>query len=335
MDNYSKTVLLDDHISSNIRNKCTNSIEQCAYYASKGMCETSTIFMMNNCPLACMMCESLEEFHALVGKLHPFENPIFVKDEIFDYIDHPEEINAFSLGSFFNFTRKNHKDNIQVISQPTFQQQEPPDTDSDDPLIVIVNDFLSESECDRLVQLGHDIGWKNSSSVSKLDHFNGLHSFQIPLRSSQSLICDNNNNSSLCATTFQSLIEKLSQFLHIPQDYFEVPQMDRYPTGGYYSLHHDYRIPDTFRPAGPRILSVYLVLSEATSGGLIGFPDLDFLLVRPKRGSIMLLSNIQGGDLSLNSRSRKEIMPVREGDLYLVHTHVHLFSTRNNQFHAY
>lgn len=303
------------------------------------MCETSTIFMMNNCPLACMMCESLEEFHASVGKLHPFENPIFVKDEIFDYIDHPEEINVFSLGSFFNFTRENYKDNIQVISQPTFQQQEPPGADSDDPLIVIVNNFLSESECDRLVRLGHGIGWKNSSSVSKLDHFNGLHSFQIPLRSSESLICDddddNNNNTSLCATTFQSLMEKLSQVLHIPQDYFELPQMDRYPTGGYYSLHHDYRIPDTFRPAGPRILSVYLVLSEATSGGLIGFPDLDFLLVRPKRGSIMLISNIQGGDLSLNSRSRKEIMPVREGDLYLVHTHVHLYSTSNNQVHAY
>mmetsp|Transcript_11687 Transcript_11687/g.21855 ORF Transcript_11687/g.21855 Transcript_11687/m.21855 type:complete len:170 (+) Transcript_11687:1-510(+) len=135
---------------------------------------------------------------------------------------------------------------------------------------------------------------------------------------------DDDDNNYSCTTSFNSLLTKLSQALHIPENYFEFPQMDRYPPGGYYSLHHDYRISDTFKPHGPRILSIYLFLSEATSGGMMGFPDLDFLLIRPKRGSILLVSNVQGKDLSFQRCSRKEIMPVRNGELYLVHTHVNL-----------
>ena len=75
MDEYSKSRISDPMTHSKTRSLCTNNLSYCAYYASKGMCYSHNIFMTNNCPLACMVCETLEEFLNVTGKGHPSKDP--------------------------------------------------------------------------------------------------------------------------------------------------------------------------------------------------------------------------------------------------------------------
>lgn len=317
MEKYAKTTMTDPSISSEARSICKNPIQECAYYASKGLCDTDLVFMMNTCPLACMMCENIKAFHQCVGKRHPFENPFLVKEEYIDHIDRPEEIGVSSLRFFFDLLKQKEDKTIHVITEPAKDKDL---VEANDPYIFQIDEILTPEECDELIEMGNTVGWTNST-VNKFDNFNGKHGYQMPQRKSETAKCD---ASGACAEKFDSIILKLSALLEVPSSHFEIPQIDLYSPGGYYTAHHDFRKHDEYKPAGPRVLSIYLILSEASSGGSIGFPDMDFLLIKPKRGSLLIWPNVDGA-LHFDEALKKEIMPVREGNLHLLHTHVHLY----------
>ena len=305
---------------------CKNSLKECAYYASKGLCyaDHAFIFMMNNCPLACMMCEYIETFHQCVGKRHPFETPFLVEEHYHNHIARRSEENALrSLSSFFEILRLEEKKRVHVLSEPAKDRNlvraDRNLVRVNYPYIFQIDDILTPKECDEFIEMGNAVGWIKST-VDKVDNFNGKHDYQMPQRNSETAKCD---TSEACIDKFNGIIQKLA-LLEAPANHFEIPQIDRYPPRGYYTTHHDFRRHDDYKPAGPRVLSIYLVLSEATSGGSIGFPDMDFLLVKPKRGSLLIWPNVDG-NLNHDEMTKKEIMPVHEGDLYLLHTHIHLF----------
>jgi hypothetical protein len=318
MEKYAKMTMTEPSTSNEIRSICKNSLQECAYYASKGLCYADLTFMMNNCPLACMMCEHIETFHQCVGKRHPSKTPFLVKEEDDTHIDLAEERGSISLSSFFEHLRLEENHTVHVITEPAKERNL---IEANDPYIFQIDDILTPEECDEFIEMGNTVGWKNST-VDKYDNFNGKHDYQIPQRNSETAQCD---TSEACIEKFNSIIQKFVSLLEVPAAHFEIPQVDRYPPGGYYTAHHDFRKHDEYKPAGPRVLSIYLVLSEATSGGSIGFPNMEFMLVKPRRGSLLILPNV-GGKLHHDKLLEKEIMPVREGDLYMLHTHVHLFA---------
>ena len=322
MDKYTKSTMTDPSIAPEARSLCSNNMGECAYYASNGMCFSDIIFMMNNCPMACMMCEASEEFNRCIGKRHPFNNPIFVKNENFEYI---EQAQAEDLGfKIVNFLFEILKLDERATVIPS---KDTKSIEVSDPYIIQIDDFLSPEECDELIALATKDGWKNSA-VNKLDHFDGTHEFQLPLRSSESVAC--NKSDMECFNASSSVIQKLSALARIPSRHFEPVDMIHYPPGGYYTAHHDYRRSDAYKPAGPRVLTMYIALSEASSGGSVGFPDLDWLLVKPKRGSILMWPNVEDA-LDFDATLKNEIMPVQEGDLFLLQTHVHLYDYADAQ----
>ena len=58
-----------------------------------------------------------------------------------------------------------------------------------------------------------------------------------------------------------------------------------------------------WKPAGPRVLSLSIFLSNVSSdisgvrGGGIGFPDLDWLHIRPQKGSAVMWPNVKSDNL--------------------------------------
>jgi prolyl 4-hydroxylase len=68
----------------------------------------------------------------------------------------------------------------------------------------------------------------------------------------------------------------------------------KYEVGQRYKEHHDFISRDLRLPAGPRILTFYLYLSDVEEGGETSFPSLG-IDVKPKKGKAVLWPN------SLNS----------------------------------
>jgi len=340
MDAYSKTTLVDPDsrtVTTETRKNCVNGLDECAYYASKGMCFTKSTFMMNNCPLACMMCEAFEQFNKCVGKRHPFSIPMVIDHDYLDYIEDMEGMELNSIVSLFEKLKRGGAaekitKKVKVVTQPPPQE----DKDEDgikreasqkivDPYIVQIEDFLSPEECDELISLAKEDGF-TGSKVNLLDHFDGTHKFQMPLRNSESVKCSTEtegDEAMKCSDATTSIMEKIASFMGTSTNYFEPAELIHYPPGGYYTLHNDYVANDEWKPAGPRILSMYITLDEAVTGGSIGFPELDWLIVKPRKGSLLLWTNVQNG-LSYDRSVKNEILPVEEGSLYMMQTHVHL-----------
>ena len=107
MDHYARYTMTDPSIAAKARERCRNEFRMCAEWASRGMClypgqphnvndddntfnragHDDILFMMNNCPLACRMCEELESFHKCAGRRHPWAQPSFQSGELHSFLE--------------------------------------------------------------------------------------------------------------------------------------------------------------------------------------------------------------------------------------------------------
>ncbi len=195
--------------------------------------------------------------------------------------------------------------------------------------------FLTSEGCDEILNQSkcqsQEDNWA-ASSIHKIDHFDGKHSSELPMRSSQTFSCGG-SDSAFCTNISTILIEKLSSLTNTNlEDHLEATEYVHYAPGGYYTLHNEFKFHDEWRIGGPRVISIFVVLSEAeggqVSGGSFGFPSLDWLLVKPKKGLLLMWSNLNDEDLSPHTKVKHELMPVKEGDLYMFSTHIHQYAIR-------
>lgn len=227
--------------------------------------------------------------------------------------DDEEEYREFSLDTYFeNLQEKDLK--LQILTE----------ANDEEPYIVQVDDVFTEEEIDEMLNLVKNTEMKNSE-VPAMDNFHGSHEYVSPHRISQTAVCANSTEAG-CSDIIMEISSMISKVLDLPFANMEFPQIDRYLKGGYYTSHHDYRIHDEYKPAGPRVLSIYLVISEAEEGGMFGFPALDFMMIKPKKGSILIFQNIDESFEQSDDRMMKEILTVKEGTLTLMHTHLHLYN---------
>jgi len=70
----------------------------------------------------------------------------------------------------------------------------------------------------------------------------------------------------------------------------------KYEVDQRYVEHHDYIENDRKLPAGPRILTFFLYLSDVEEGGETSFPALG-LHITPKRGKAILWQNVMSDNL--------------------------------------
>ena len=81
--------------------------------------------------------------------------------------------------------------------------------------------------------------------------------------------------------------------------------------------------------AGPTVMSLYIPLTSVTKGGYLGFPALDWLMVPPQAGQMIVWPNVLSKDPEMIDVSMgKEILPVQKGDLYVLHMRAHLHSVK-------
>lgn len=87
---------------------------------------------------------------------------------------------------------------------------------------------------------------------------------------------------------------------------------------------HDFTVPQINRPCGPRILTVFLYLSDVEEGGSTEFPLIG-LTVNPKKGRMLIWPNVMNSNLNESDDNTKhQALPVEKGIKYGANGWLHL-----------
>jgi prolyl 4-hydroxylase len=154
---------------------------------------------------------------------------------------------------------------------------------------LVLEDFLSIKEIERVIQAGADVCCARSTDVGKLDKDGTFEDRLSDRRTSTNAWC----NVELCegdpvVKTVFSRIETLTQ---IPFNISESLQLLRYEEGQYYKIHNDYIAYEKDRNEGVRVLTFFLYFSDVEEGGGTNFPELN-LTVQPKRGRAVIWPSV-------------------------------------------
>jgi prolyl 4-hydroxylase len=153
------------------------------------------------------------------------------------------------------------------------------------------------------------------------------------------------------------ILVRIEEMTGVPDSNHEWLQLLRYEPGQYYNEHHDfndlegnlYRLKNLVvrnlylnmlclilthhlsycsfsvdRPQGPRILTVFLYLSDVEKGGGTQFGKLD-LRVMPKKGRVLIWPSVLDEDfMEMDERTHHEALPVEEGLKFAANSWLHL-----------
>jgi prolyl 4-hydroxylase len=110
---------------------------------------------------------------------------------------------------------------------------------SSPPWVITFDNFLTDDECQSLIDLGHEFEYKRSEDVGAA-RFDGSHEgVQSERRTSENAWCSEHAGCRQRDVP-KRIHERISQVLDIPAINSEDFQMLRYEKGQFYRTHHDY-----------------------------------------------------------------------------------------------
>jgi len=178
------------------------------------------------------------------------------------------------------------------------------------PDVVLLENFMSEDECDALCELS-----KGSLTKSEVvDDATGK-GVEHQDRTSQGTYFTLGEN-----PLVQKIEKRISEITAIPVENGEGIQILNYIDGGEYKPHYDY-FPDNeggranMSEAGQRIITIVMYLNDVAAGGATIFPEIN-MNIYPKKGSALYFSYFNGAGqpdpLTLHGGS-----PVIEGEKWI------------------
>ena len=168
---------------------------------------------------------------------------------------------------------------------------------SSDPFICVIDDFLTENECDELVAMAQKKGM-SPSIVGEAKEI------KPETRSSKTTFFN------VAENDIVNQIEKKVKILtQIPIDHGEKLQVSHYPTGGFFNQHYDFPKallhPQNLYPfKQERIITVLIYLNTVEEGGETVFPKLKFAVI-PQKGRALLWYNCK--KMGLPSSDQKDL----------------------------
>ena len=294
-----------------VKLQCKNRDPNCVFWASVGECENNPTYMLLKCAPSCFSCEQLD-FNHRCGNTNQMD----------------ESTNVWQAGDLHKMFQRITTDRYYVDKyHPTIlcQPGDPNPTTGDSPWIVLLEDFVSDEECDALIQLGYQQGYERSEDVgdSKFDGTYG--SVRSEGRTSENAWCTGN---CLQHPLAQQVIDKIENLTAIPSVNSEHLQLLKYEQGQHYNEHHDYIPHHVGRAQGPRILTVFLYLNTVERGGGTHFTNLN-ITVLPKKGrAVIWPSVLDKNPTMMDHRTHHEAMPVEEGIKYGANAWVRMIRVR-------
>lgn len=173
-------------------------------------------------------------------------------------------------------------------------------------MIKIIDNILTQTECDELIQIGIKNGLVKANTLGK-----NIESYRT---ADNTWIWESNE----LTTKIQNIIEKESGF---PIENQEKIHIVKYNIGGEYKPHHDFFHPNTdyyestMNVGGQRIFSFLFYLNDNFVGGETNFPNKK-IQITPKLGRLLIWRNLNE-DGSLDYDSYHAGLPVESGEKYI------------------
>jgi len=188
--------------------------------------------------------------------------------------------------------------------EPTLRQDVPGN-------VLIVDDYLTEAECRRLVEIGQAqpaeearIRLLDDGADTRILHSN--HRITTTINTLEV----GGDVVPLVGHAFQSWVQDA---YGREIEWFEWPDILKYGQGGRYDLHADSEVQDRdtgqWRRVQERDFSLLIYLNDAFTGGAIEFPDIG-LTVQPRTGMLVAFPS--------DHRYRHAALPVASGTRYVI-----------------
>ena len=312
-----------DKYPENIANNCRNQEEFCAEWAATGECEKNPAYMKINCAPVCHTCEELDY------------NVRCPRD--------PNATNALQPGDLNRMFERIVQDksfNVTIHSRPYIEGHEGiygrplAEGQIDGPWVVTFDNFLSEEEANRMIELGFEEGYERSADVGGYKFDGTIEPLVNEGRTSTNAWCGDKCKDDSVA---KLISERIEQVTGIPEKNSEHFQILRYETGQFYNVHHDFIDNDVDRTTGARILTFFLYLSDVEEGGGTQFPrlgDSPGLTVMPRTGKALLWPSVMDDNpLVWDPRTHHAALPVDKGIKYACNAWIHMrdFKTQHEK----
>lgn len=232
-----ETVYVKDEYE-NVRVNCQNRYGNCTIWALDGKCDIKPGFMKLHCAPSCFSCHEME-----YEKRCPFDDA----DKAATAVG-PDDLNLM-------FERILTSPDMAKYSPTVIRRPNPP-VDSkakEGPWMVLLDDFLSEEECDELIRLGHVPGYQKSTMLGDRKADGSYEVLELKTRTSSNAWCEFEE----CQRNPASLRvhKRLELLTGTPRVNFEFLQLLRYEPGQFYKEHLDYIPGQRDQPCGGRVSS--------------------------------------------------------------------------------
>lgn len=170
----------------------------------------------------------------------------------------------------------------------------------EEPLIVVLENVLSDEECDELIRLSKD---KYKLKRSKIGNNREINEF----RTSSSTFIEEGENDIV------TRIEKrISHIMGVPVEHGEGIQILNYKVGQEFKPHYDFFSSENNSNSNPRISTLVMYLNDVEEGGETLFPKLNFS-VSPQKGMAVYFEYFYDDD-ALNKLTLHSGVPVIKGE---------------------
>ena len=178
---------------------------------------------------------------------------------------------------------------------------------SSDPIIYVVDDFISEDECQEFINCSN--GKLQPATVVGLDNEQKLKD-----RTNEFAWLEHHANESI-----HEVSKRLSILVQMPIRNAEMFQVVHYERGTEYKPHFDSFDQSTelgkkyWEPGGQRMITALIYLNDVEDGGATYFPELN-ISINPKKGNVLVFHNTISETTNINPRSLHAGMPVSSGE---------------------
>ena len=176
-------------------------------------------------------------------------------------------------------------------------------TKFDEPLIVVLDNVLSDQECDKLIEFSKDNLKRSKISSSGEGEVNDI-------RTSSSMFFQGNENDIL-----EKLEKGISAIMCIPIEHAEGIQILKYTPGQEYKAHFDFFNSASKAAKNNRISTLVIYLNDVEEGGETYFPKLN-LSISPKKGSAVYFEYFYNNE-DLNELTLHGGAPVIKGEKWV------------------
>ena len=133
-----------------IKHLCQNEDNHCTSWALEGECEANPTYMHIHCPLACRTCDKLD-----IDIRCPLDH------------DKLNETNAWKKGDLERMYKRFVEDPYYAQYGPELISQPSNDTSNCSLYVATFENFMSDEECDRMIELAAEEGYEKSETVDE------------------------------------------------------------------------------------------------------------------------------------------------------------------------